>query len=122
MCVFFINKLPRCFPVNIMKFLRTPFLQKNLRKTPAFLFKLFSIHLLIFWHISYLVQKNVPKAISLFGISHRGCSIKKVFLTFLNIQRKTPALVSIFNKVAGLQPYQKETPTQVFSCEYCKVF
>ena len=43
----------RCFPVNITKiFLRTPFLQKNLRETDsAFLFKLFSMDLLIFWHV-----------------------------------------------------------------------
>ena len=27
----------------------------------------------------------------------------------------------LFNKVAGLQLYQKETPTQVFSCKYCKI-
>ena len=33
-------------------------------------------------------------------------------------------LESLFDKVAslGLQLYQKETPTQVFSCEYCELF
>ena len=37
------------FPVNIMKILRTPFLQENLREiASAFLFELFSIDLLIF--------------------------------------------------------------------------
>ena len=30
---------------------------------------------------------------------------------------KTPMLESLFNKV-----YQKETPTQAFSCEYDKMF
>ena len=44
----------KCFPVNIMKFLRTTFLQKNLRKT-ASLFKLCSTDLvaivvIIAWH------------------------------------------------------------------------
>ena len=35
---------------------------------------------------------------------------------------KTPVLESLINNVAGLQPcnFIKETPTQVFSCEYCK--
>ena len=29
---------------------------------------------------------------------------------------KTPVLKSLFNKL-----YQKETPAQVFSCEYCEI-
>ena len=36
-----------------------------------------------------------------------------------------PVLESLFNKVAGpegQQLYQKETPTQMFSGEYCKMF
>ena len=36
---------------------------------------------------------------------------------FRNIHRKTPVLESFFNKVTDLQ-----TPTQVFSCEYCEIF
>ena len=36
---------------------------------------------------------------------------------------KTPVLESYFNNVAGLQLYQKETSSQVFSGgEYCQVF
>ena len=35
---------------------------------------------------------------------------------FCNIHRKTPALESLFTKVAGL------TPTKVFSCEYREMF
>ena len=31
-------------------------------------------------------------------------------------------LESLFNEVAGLQLYQKETPTEVFSCEFCEIF
>ena len=38
------------------------------------------------------------------------------------MQRKTPVLESLFNKLAGLQLYQKETPTQVFSCKYYEIF
>ena len=39
-----------------------------------------------------------------------------------NFHKKTPVLESLFNKVGGLQLYEKETPTQVFSWEYCKIF
>ena len=37
---------------------------------------------------------------------------------------KTPVLESLINNVAALQPcnFIKETPTQVFSCEYCKIY
>ena len=36
---------------------------------------------------------------------------------------KTPVLESLINNVAALQPcnFIKETPTQVFSCEYCTI-
>ena len=30
-------------------------------------------------------------------------------------------LESLFSKVAGLQLYEKETPTPVFSCKYCEM-
>ena len=41
-----------------------------------------------------------------------------------NIHMETPVLESLFNKAGGLRcaNYQIETPTQVFSCDYCKVF
>ena len=38
---------------------------------------------------------------------------------------ETPVLESLFNKAAGLPVckfIKKETPIQVFSCDYCKVF
>ena len=44
---------------------------------------------------------------------------------FCNIHRKTPVLESLFNKVTGPKSCiftEKEPPSQVFSCEYCKVF
>ena len=31
-------------------------------------------------------------------------------------------LESVFDKIAGLQLYKKEIPTQEFSFEYCKIF
>ena len=43
---------------------------------------------------------------------------------FLNIVKKTPVLESAFNKVACLKVcifFKKETPTQLFSCEYCEI-
>ena len=42
-----------------------------------------------------------------------------------NIHMETPVLESLFNKAAGLPVckfIKKETPIQVFSCDYCKVF
>ena len=41
-----------------------------------------------------------------------------MFLKISQIYRKTPVLVSLFNKVAGL----KETLPRVFSCEICEIF
>ena len=43
---------------------------------------------------------------------------KKSVLKSQQNSQETPVLESLFNKVAG----QKETPTQVFSYEYCKIF
>ena len=42
-------------------------------------------------------------------------------LKVCNIYRKMPVLESLFSKVASLEAY-KETPTQMFSCEYCELF
>ena len=42
-------------------------------------------------------------------------------LKVCNIHRKTPVLESLFSKVASLEVY-KETPTQIFSCEYWELF
>ena len=44
---------------------------------------------------------------------------------FLDIHKKISVLESLFNKVTGLMAcnfIKKETPTQVFSCEYHKMF
>ena len=38
------------------------------------------------------------------------------------MHRKTPESEFLFNKVAGLQLYQKETPAQLFACECCGNF
>ena len=50
---------------------------------------------------------------------------KDVLKKILNIYRKTLALESLFNIVVGLIAgnfIKKETPTQVFSCEYWEIF
>ena len=60
------------------------------------------------------VKEQVSEIVVL-GLQIR-CSQK-----FLKFQRKTPVLESLFNKVADLQAYQKETSPQVFSCEICKI-
>ena len=53
------------------------------------------------------------KFINFFRSNHQNCFMKKsVLKIFCNIHRK----------VSELQPYQEETPTQMFSSEYCKIF
>ena len=53
------------------------------------------------------------KFINFFWSNHQNCFMKKgVLKDFCNIHRK----------VAELQPYQEETPTRMFSSEYCKIF
>ena len=56
--------------------------------------------------------------------SHQICSIKSCLKIFCNNHKKTTVLESLFNKAAGLDLslYWKDTPTQVFSCEYCEIF
>ena len=48
---------------------------------------------------------------------------KEFFKNFAKFTGKKPVLESLFNKVAGLslQVYQKETPEQVFFCEFCEI-
>ena len=44
---------------------------------------------------------------------------------FRSILKKTSVMESLFTKVAGLKAsivVKTEIPTQVFSCEYCKIF
>ena len=47
----------------------------------------------------------------------RRCSSKQLLLILSHIHRKTPVLKYLFNKF-----YEKETPAQVFSCEYRESF
>ena len=55
----------------------------------------------------------------------RRCSSKLVFLKILQYPQVIPVLESLFNKVSELKAsnyIKKKTPTQVFSCEYGKIF
>ena len=64
-------------------------------------------------------KQSLPKVTS--GAAVCRCFSKYVFLEiFRNIHRKTLVLESRYNKFSGL--YLKETSTQVFSCEYWKIF
>ena len=54
--------------------------------------------------------------------SYRRCSVRKVFLKISQISQETLLLEPRFNEVAGLQLYEKKTPTLVFSCEICVIY
>ena len=57
--------------------------------------------------------------------SHRRYSIKKVVLKNFAISTENVYVGVSFLKSCrseGVHFYEKETPTQVFSCEYCEVF
>ena len=61
--------------------------------------------------------------------SHRSgyqwCSIKKLFLNISRIlqhsQENTCAFNKVIKKETCLKLYEKQAPTQMFSCEYCKI-
>ena len=56
--------------------------------------------------------------------SHRRCSIKRVVLKNFAICRGNTCVRVSFSKSCrseGPQLYQKEAPTEVFSCEYCEI-
>ena len=56
--------------------------------------------------------------------SHQRCSIKKMFLKISQYPQETPALESLFRKVAGLQAcsFMKKRFQHRCSCEYCEIF
>ena len=85
--------LHRCFPVNLVNFLRTPFLALGdcFRKvTFLFLALLKEVFVLHFTKNRFHIKKQLPE--------------------------------STYKKRCTLQPYWKETLTQVFSCEFCEIF
>ena len=78
----------------------------------------------LFDFLCYLfIQEKVQVKISEAAV-HR-CSSKQVFLKISQCSQKTPVFESLFNKAGALKAYifiKKEIPTQVFSCQYCKIF
>ena len=102
---------------NIAEYSRIPIL-KNINKRLLLLTKL--------WLIGYCYFQN-----QLFGVVQswltgfqfqlqslklvQSCSVKKVLLrVFTKIYMKTPGV--------ELQVYQKKIPSQMYSCEFCKIF
>ena len=67
-----------------------------------------------------VLSKRFPKTQPFANVLQNRSSYK-----FLAIRKKISVLESLFNKVTGLMPcnfIKKETPTQVLSCEYHKMF
>ena len=99
-----------CFLVNFAKFLSTTFSQNTSGWLLLAVKDIFDIHHVFFFEkgSSYIYVRS----------SHRRCSCSKVFLKISqNSQENT--CWSLFNKVFLIK---KETPTQVFSCEFCNIF
>ena len=70
------------------------------------------------------IEKTVSfwDSVKKFRKSYQRCSTKKLFLKILQYYRKTPWW-SFFSLEAWRPSNSlKETPTQLFSCEYCKIF
>ena len=67
--------------------------------------------------IQMLIFKNSQKILE---AAVRRCSSNKVFLKTCDIHRKIPVLESL--RPEDLQLYEKETPMQVLSCEYCEIY
>ena len=72
-------------------------------------------------YINLLLFSNIN--VSSMRSNHRGYSVKKGLLkTFANFTEKHLCWSLSFNKFACLRLIEKETPTQVLSCEFCKIF
>ena len=89
----------------------------------GFCFVLFLRKRLLHFLCSLFVQEKGQLKISEAAV--RRCSSKQVFLKISQCLQKTPVFESLFNKAGALKAcifIKKEIPTQVFSCEYCKIF
>ena len=96
----------RCFLVNFVKFLRTPFLIEHFW------------WLLPNWSFELVINSIITEAVV------RRCCVKKVFLeTSQNSQEDTCARVSFLIKFQAESSnfIKKETLAQVFSCEFCEI-
>ena len=74
----------------------------------------FSTSCFIYVLAGFLFDPGFPTLLFLYRSSHRRCSVEKVFLEISqNSQENTCARVPFLIK--------KETPAQVFSCEFCEI-
>ena len=94
-------------------FLCKPFILQNWRFIDFHWFNFFYLSCLVFSCV-YSFSQNKKQSFA--NVLQNRCSWK-----FRSIHRKTLALESLFNKIADLKA-GKETPTQVLSCKYCKIF
>ena len=93
-------------------------------------FTVFFVILFTFWYRNNFQQNlSLSKHVFFQTTLSRSSRLQTLFkigvLKDSQIHRKTTALESVFNNVAGLKArnfIKKVTPTQVLSCEYCRIF
>ena len=108
----------RCFPVNLVEFLRTLFLRWLLLCIYIFFFKQGNV-------ISSMTKFGLIKCWTIFGVLLflpeavvRRCSIEiSILKNFTKFTGKHLCQSLFFNQVV-----KKETLAQVFSCEFCEIF
>ena len=76
----------RCFPVNVVKYLRTPILIKKRRRTVVLLILLLGVTRIVC------------------GSSNQECSVRKVFINTSHNSQEIKCASLFFNKVASLSP------------------
>ena len=89
----------------------------------GFCFVLFLRKRLLHFLCYLFIQEKVQVKLSEAAVCR--CSSKQVFLKISQCSQKTHVFESLFNKAGTLKAcifIKKEIPTQVFSCEYCKIF
>ena len=92
---------------NIFTYVSTSYCFVSCNQTLVRSFDSYSKSFLYLNNLFYLKGRNVTSYVlvtsSWSQSTHQRCFIKKLFLKFLNVHRKTPMLESLFNKVAIFQ-------------------
>ena len=71
----------------------------------------------------FFFYKKSTKINLLYRSSHQTCSLKKVFIkNFTKIIGNTCVSVSFLMKPEACNFIKKETPTKIFSCQFCESF
>ena len=127
---FFSRKKNNFFPVRKFRFKVSK--KFHGRKSSIFLFSIYSLksamEATVKWHWScsgiFIVNFEQIWHIAPVKSSHRGYSVKKVFLEISqNSQENTCARVSFLTKLQAACNLSKiETLAQVFSCEYYEIY